>query len=80
MHAKLKRGEIMSKKAKDLDTFENYFQSSIAQAANMGAFSFAISPINELTQINNQGIETNDNLSEKKETIQEMNELKHDDD
>lgn len=65
----------MSKKAKDLDSLENYYQNSIAQAANMGAFSFAVSTINELTQINNQGMETNDNLNEKRETIKDMNEL-----
>jgi hypothetical protein len=73
--AKSKRGANMSKKKRDLDSLENYFQNSIAQAANMGAFSFAVSPINELTQINNSGIETNDNLDENKETVKEMNEL-----
>lgn len=70
----------MSKDTRDLDNFENYFQNSIAQAATMGAFSFAISPINELTQINNQGMETNDNLNEKRETVEEMNELQDDED
>lgn len=68
------------KKTKDLDSLENYFQNSIAQTANMGAFSFAVSTINELTQMNNQGIETNDNLNEKKETVKEMNELQDDED
>lgn len=70
----------MSKDTRDLDNFENYFQNSIAQAATMGAFSFAISPINELTQINNQGMETNDNLNEKRETVEEMNKLQDDED
>ncbi|AWI04241.1 hypothetical protein [Clostridium drakei] len=68
----------MSKDTRDLDNFENYFQNSIAQAANMGAFSFAISPINELTQINNQGIESDNNLNEKTETIKDMNGLQDD--
>lgn len=45
----------MDKNNKDLDILENYFQNSIVQAATMGAFSFAVSPINEITQINNQG-------------------------
>jgi hypothetical protein len=70
----------MSKKTKDLDTLENYFQNSITQAANAGAFGFVIAPINELTQMNNQGIETNDNLDEKRETVKKMNELEEDDD
>jgi hypothetical protein len=70
----------MVERKKDLDTLENYFQNSIAQTANMGAFSFAISPINEITQINNQGMETNDNLNEKRETVKEMNELQDDED
>lgn len=65
----------MSKKETDLDSLENYFQNSIAQAASMGAFSFAISSINELTQINNQGIEANNNLGETIETVKEMNKL-----
>lgn len=65
----------MSKKTKDLDSLENYFQNSIVQAANMGAFSFAVSTINELTQINNQSVETNDNLNKNKEAVKEMNEL-----
>ncbi|MDP4147265.1 MAG: hypothetical protein Q8936_22790 [Bacillota bacterium] len=69
-----------AKDTRDLDTFENYFQNSITQAANMGAFSFAITPINEITQINNQGIETSDNLNEKRETVKEMNELQDDED
>lgn len=70
----------MSKDTRDLDSFENYFQNSIAEAASMGAFSFAISSINELTQINNQGMETNNNLDEKRETVNEMNELEDDQD
>jgi hypothetical protein len=68
----------MDNKNKDLDSLENYFQNSITQAANMGAFSFAVSPINELTQINNQGLETNDNLNENRETVEKMNELQDD--
>ncbi|AKN29655.1 hypothetical protein Ccar_01830 [Clostridium carboxidivorans P7] len=70
----------MSKDTRDLDSFENYFQNSIAEAASMGAFSFAISPINELTQMNNQGMETNDNLDKKREIVNEMNELQDDED
>lgn len=66
----------MPKETKDLDSFENYFQNAVTQSANAGAFSFAISSINEMTQMNNQGLETNNNLDEKKETIKEMNELK----
>ncbi|EKQ58046.1 MULTISPECIES: hypothetical protein [unclassified Clostridium] len=66
----------MSDKNKDLDSLENYFQNSITQAANMGAFSFAVSPINELTQMNNQGLETNDNLNENRETVNKINELR----
>ncbi len=68
----------MSDKNKDLDSLENYFQNSITQAANMGAFSFAVSPINELTQMNNQGLETNDNLNENRETVNKINELRED--
>lgn len=70
----------MSKETKDLDSLENYYQNSITQTANMGAFSFAISPINELTQINNRGMEINDTLDEKRETVKEMNELQDDED
>jgi hypothetical protein len=65
----------MSKETKDLDSLENFFQNSVAQAANMGAFSFAVASINELTQFNNQGMEINDNLNEKKETVEKLNDL-----
>lgn len=70
----------MSEKTKDLDSLENYYQNSIAQTANMGAFSLAVSPLSEITQINNKGIETNDNLNEKKETLKAMNRLQDEED
>ncbi|AKA69697.1 hypothetical protein [Clostridium scatologenes] len=70
----------MSKDTRDLDSLENYFQNSIAEAASMGAFSFAISPINELTQINNQGMESHTNLNGKRETIKDIDKLQDDED
>lgn len=65
----------MPKNRTDLDSLENYYENSVASAANLGAFSFAISSVNDITQMTNQGIETNDNLNEKRETVKEMNEL-----
>jgi hypothetical protein len=44
----------MSEKTRDLDSPESHLQNSIAQAANMGAFSLAVASINETAQINNQ--------------------------
>lgn len=68
----------MPDETKDFDTLENYLQNSITQAASMGAFSFAVSSIDELTQMNPQGIETNDNLQAQREAMNEMNKLAKD--
>lgn len=54
----------------DLDNFENYFQNAIASMANVGTFSLAPVSVTELTVINPNGIETNNNLSEEKEKVE----------
>jgi hypothetical protein len=59
-------------KTVDLDNMENYLQNSIAAAANIGTFSQAPLSVTELTQINPNGIEINDNDSEKKEKIEKL--------
>jgi hypothetical protein len=65
----------MTEERKDFDSLENYLQNSIAQAASMGVFSLAASPLNLLTQFNNKGTEINDNINEAKEKVADINKL-----
>lgn len=60
----------MSEKIRDLDNFENAFQNAVAQAANMGVFNFATTTVTDFTQINQNGVELNNNLEEKRKSIE----------
>ena len=61
----------MEDKIKALDNLEKSIQNTIASVATIGGFSQGPSLLNELTLINPNGLETGDNISEKKEDIDE---------
>lgn len=61
--------------ANDVDSFENYFQNAIASMGVMGALGPAPTSEIELTQVNPNGIETNNNLVENKEKDEKVNKV-----
>jgi len=56
--------------------FDNYFQNAIASMGVMGALGSAPTSEIELTQINSDGIETNNNLVEDKEEVEDKEKIK----
>ncbi len=56
----------MDDNREELDSLESLAQNAVAQTANLGAFSFAVSPITELTQMTlNKTNKVNNSLDKK---------------
>jgi len=75
---KKKHDETKNDVINDLDSFENYSQNTIASMSNVGTISVP-GLVTELVLNNPNGIETKNNITEKKEKVEMLGKSSKDD-